>query len=91
MLVSTNRTVVNLIPAQPVASMELADLGLDLVLQRLKPAELFHPSRKPLEVGDDQCTHRGVTLRGGDPRIAVDVLRNRDRNVFHSFTVAQLL
>jgi hypothetical protein len=38
MLVSTNRTIVHLVAAQPAGGAELADLGLDLVLQRLKPA-----------------------------------------------------
>jgi len=66
----------NLVSAQPVGSAKLADLGLDLALQRLKPAELFHPSGQPLKVRDDQRTHRGVALRGSDPGIAVDVVGN---------------
>ncbi len=39
-----NRTVVHLVPVQPVGRTELSDLGLDVVLQCLKPRELFHPS-----------------------------------------------
>jgi len=81
----------NLVSAQPVGGAELTDLRLDLALQPLKPAELFHPSRQPLKVRDDQRTHRGVTLCGSDPRIAVDLIGNSDRNVPHSFTVTQFL
>ena len=89
MLVSTNRAIVHLVAAHPIARAELADPGLDLVLQRLKPGELVHPSGQLLKVGDDQRAHRGVTLRGGDPGIAVDVIGNRDRNVLHIFTVTR--
>jgi len=82
---------VHLVAAQPAGGAELADLGLDLVLQRLKPAELFLPPGQPLKVGDDQRADRGVTLRRGYPSIAVDVIRDRDRDVLHSFTVSQFL
>jgi hypothetical protein len=37
MLVSANRTIAHLVAAHPIAGAELADPGLDLVLQRLKP------------------------------------------------------
>jgi hypothetical protein len=87
--VSTNRTIVHLVAAQPTAGAELADPGLDLALQRLKPAELLHTPGQPLKVGDDQCAHRGVTLRGGDPGIAVHVIGNSDRNIFHIFAVTR--
>jgi hypothetical protein len=49
---------VHLIAAQPTAGTELADPGLDLALQRLKPGELVHPSGQLLKVGDDQRAHR---------------------------------
>src|SRR5271166_3784435 len=91
MLVSTNRTIVHLVAAQPTAGAELADPGLDLALQRLKPGELIHPSGQLLEEGNDQRAHRGVTLRGGHPGIAVDVIGNRDRNVLHIFTVTHFM
>src|SRR5580698_9440559 len=84
-----NRTVVHLSAAQSVSRTELADLGLDLALQRLKPAELFGPSGQPLQVGDHQCAHRGVALCCCDSGIPVDLVRNRDRNILHSFTVTQ--
>jgi hypothetical protein len=89
--VSTNRTVVRLVAAQPVGGAELADPGLDLALQCLEPGELVHPARQLLKVGDDQCAHRGVTLRGGHPGIAVDVIRDGNRNILHTFTVTQFL
>jgi hypothetical protein len=89
--VSTNRTIVHLVAAQRVAGAELVDPGLDLALQRLKPGELVYPSGQLLKVGDDQRAHRGVTLRGGDPGIAVDVIGNGDRNILHIFTVTRFL
>src|SRR5271170_86972 len=89
MLVSANRTIVHLVAAHPIAGAELADPGLGLVLQRLKPGELVHPSGQLLKVGDDQRAHRGVTLRGGDPGVAVDVIGNGDRNILHIFTVTR--
>ena len=84
-----NRTIVHLVAAQPTTGAELADPGLDLPLQRLKPGELVHPSGQLLKEGDDQRAHRGITLRGGDPGIAVDVIGNRDRDILHSFTVTR--
>ncbi len=86
---STNRTIVHLVAAQPTAGAELVDPGLDLALERLKPGELVHPSGQLLKVGDDQRAHRGVTLRGGDPGTAVDVIGNGDRNILHLFTVTR--
>ena len=38
-----NRTVVDLPAVKPVGRAELADLGLNLVLDGLQPRELFHP------------------------------------------------
>jgi hypothetical protein len=80
-----------LVTTQSVGGAELVNPGLDLALQCLKPGELIHPTGQLLKVSDDQCAHRGVTLRGDDPGIAVDIIRNRNRNVLHSFTVARFL
>src|ERR1700750_664478 len=91
MLVSTNCTVVDLVAAEPVRRAELADLGLHLALQCLQPGELVHPSGHLLEVTDDQRAQRGVALRGCDPRVAVHVIGDRDRNVLHSFTVTHFM
>src|SRR6478672_3638585 len=91
MLVSANRTVMRLVSAQPVGRAELPDPGLDLVLQHFEAGELVHPAGQLLEERDDQRAHRGVTLRGGDPSVAVDVIGNGHRDVLHSFTVTQFL
>jgi hypothetical protein len=86
-----NRTIVYLVAAQPVGGAELADPGLDLVLQSLESGELVYPAGQLLKVRDDQRADRGVTLRGSDPGVAVDVIGNRDRDIFHSFTVTHFL
>src|SRR6266852_9160888 len=86
-----NRTVVDLVSAEPVGRAELADLGLHLVLQRLQPRELFHPPGQPFEIRDDQCAQRGIALRRGDPGVAVHVVGHGDRNVLHSFTVTRFM
>ncbi len=86
---STNRTIMHLVAAEPVGGTELANLSLQLARQRRKPAEFIHPSGKLLKVGDNQRTHRGLALRFGDPGIAVNVIRDRDGRVLHSFTVSQ--
>ena len=70
---------------------ELADLGLNLVLDGLQPRELFHPPGQPFEVRDDQRAHRGIALRCGDPGVAVHLIGHRDRNILHSLTVTQLM
>jgi hypothetical protein len=85
--VSTNCTVVYLVTAQSVGGAELADFRLDLVLKRLKPCELVHSPGQALKVLNDQRAHGGVTLRGGEPGIAVDIVGNGNRNVLHRFTV----
>ena len=46
------------------------------------------PPGQPLKVGDDQRADQGVTLRRGYPSITVDVIRDRDRDDLHSFTVS---
>jgi hypothetical protein len=81
----------HLIPPKPVGGAELPDPGLNLSLQQLEPGELIHPSGQTLEVRDHQGAHRGVVLRGGHPGIAVDVVRDRDGNILHSFTVTLFL
>jgi hypothetical protein len=75
--VSTNRTVVYLVAAQPVGSAELADFRLDLMLEGLKRCELVHSPGQALQVLDDQRAQRGVTLCGSDPGVTVDLVGNR--------------
>jgi len=43
MLVSANRTVVELVAVEPVACVEALDLALDLLLLDLEPGELGFP------------------------------------------------
>lgn len=80
---STNRTFVSFVAAEPVTGTESADFGLDLALLSLEPVELPHPIRQAPQVTDDQRAHRGVAFRGGDPGVAVDVIWNRDGNILH--------
>ena len=68
----------NLVAAKPVGRAELAYPRLHLMLQRLQPRELFLPPGQPFQIRNDQRAHRGVTLRSGDPGIAVDVIWNED-------------
>jgi len=86
-----NCTVVHLVATQPIGAAELADLRLHLVLEGLKPGELVHSPGQSLQVLDDQRAHGGVTLRGGDPGVAVDIIGNGDCNILHSLTVTQNL
>ena len=87
---STNRTVVHLVAAQPVGGAELANLRLDLMLEGLESGELVHPSGQALQVLDDQRANGSVALRGGDPSVAIDVIRDGDCNIPHRNTVTQL-
>jgi hypothetical protein len=52
----------HLVPAQPVRAPELADLRQDLVLQRLKPAELVHPVGQALQVRDDPSSRASIEV-----------------------------
>jgi hypothetical protein len=90
-LVSTNCTVVHLVAAQSVGGAELADFRLDLVLECLKPGELVHSPGQALQVLNDQCAQRGVTLSGGHPGVAVNLVGNGDGDISHSLTVTQIL
>jgi hypothetical protein len=71
-----NCTVVYLVATQPIGAAELADFRLNLSLEGLKPGELVHSPGQALQILDDQSAHRCVTLRGGDPRVAVDIVGN---------------
>ena len=64
----------HLVTVEPVGRAELPDLCLDLLLQCLQPGELVHPPRQSLQALNDQRTWRGVTLRGGDSGVTVDLI-----------------
>lgn len=71
---STKRTIVHLVAAEPVSCAEPADLGLHLVLLCLQSAELPLPAGQAAHEADDQRAHRRITFRRRNPRVAVDVI-----------------
>src|SRR6266516_610687 len=81
MLVSTNRTVVELVAVEAVACAEAADLTLDLPLLGLEPGELCLASGQRAQVLTDERADRGAALGGADPRVAVDVVWNREEQI----------
>src|SRR6266516_4527722 len=90
MLVSTNRTVVELVAVEAVAGAEAADLALALLLLSLEPGELCLASGQRAQVLGDERADRGAALGGADPRVAVDVVWHGDRDVLHGPRLAQL-
>src|SRR6266540_7534033 len=90
MLVSTNRTVVELVAVEAVACAEAADLALDLLLLGLEPGELCLAPGQRAQVLANERADRGASLGGSDPRVAVDVVWHGDRDVLHGPRLAQL-
>src|SRR5215211_1993108 len=90
MLVSTNRTVVELVAVEAVACAEAADLALDLLLLGLELGELRPPLRQRSQVLANGRADRGPTLGGSDPGVAVDVVWHSHRDVLHSWRLSQL-
>src|SRR4029453_16079359 len=89
MLVSMNRTVVELVAVGAVARAEPLDLLLDLLLLDLEPGELRLPPRQRAQVLADQGADRGPTLGSSDPGAAVDVVWDCDRDVLHGRRLSQ--
>ena len=71
-------------PRRSPRHYEAVDLALNAPLQRLEPPELRAetPGEK---LGHDRA-HRAAAFGRTDAGVAVDVLRNRDRDVLHSLT-----
>src|SRR5919197_2598335 len=90
MLVSANRTVVELVAVEAVACAEAADLALDLLLLGLEPGELRPPPRERAQVLANERADRGAALGGADPRVAVDVVWHGHRDVPHGVRLSQL-
>src|SRR6266508_3846432 len=90
MLVSTNRTVVELVAVEAVACAEAANLGLDLLLLGLKPGELSLAPGQRAQVLSDESAGGGAAFGGANPRVAIDVVWHRDRDVLHGLRLAQL-
>ena len=85
---STNRTVVELVAVDAVARAESSDLTLDLLLLGLEPGELRVPPSERAQVLAYERADRGAALGGADPRVVVDVIGHRDREVLHGRRLA---
>src|SRR5215211_7391390 len=89
MLVSTNRTVVELVTVEAVARAEAADLTLDLLLLGLEPGEFCLARGQRAQVLGDERADGGTVLGGADPRVAVDVVGHGHRDVLHGQRLSQ--
>lgn len=83
MLVSTNRTIVELIASKAIPGPEALNLTQDLLLLRKETIELVTLIAEPGEKLGNQRAHGSALLRGLDLRLAVDIFRNGDGNVAH--------
>lgn len=86
---STNRTLVQLVAAGTVTGAEPANPALDPALLRLQARELVVAVRELPQVAGDERAHRGAALRGADSGLSIDLLVDRNCDVFHSITVSQ--
>src|SRR5438876_12290366 len=94
MLVSTNRTRVELLAAEAVAGTEARHLGLDVALLGLEAGEFALALRERAQVVANKGAERGPALGGADPRGAVDVIGHGDGDalhVDHSITASRVL
>src|SRR3954463_8376107 len=92
MLVSANRTVVEAVAVHPIAGAEAIDLGCDLSLLLLEARELAVSIGQGAQVLANERADRAATLGGTNPRIAIHVVWDRDRDVLHeahSITTSQ--
>jgi len=80
---------VHLVTAESAGGAKLGYFILNFALQCLKPGELIHTSRKLLKESDNHRANGGVTLGGRDPRVAVNLIGERNRQVLHRTTVTQ--
>ena len=89
---STNRTLVELVAAETVSPPKPLDFGEDLTLQGLQSRELGLALLERAQIVRHQRADRAPVFSGTDPRRPIDVLRNRDGDIFHvthSYTVSQ--
>lgn len=75
---STNRTLVQLLAAEPVTAAEILDLRGDLVPVGPGPRELGVPISKRAQVVADKCADRRAALRGADPRLRQTLIDELD-------------
>ena len=92
---STNRTPVQLLAIEAVASAEAIDLLLDVPLLSLKPRKLGLPLRERAQVLGNEAANGAAPLRRADPRGAIDVVGNGNSDIrhcasqYHRHTVTQ--
>lgn len=86
---STNRTVVHLVPTNSVTGAESLDLRLHRALLCLEPGEPLVAVHECTQELRDQSAYRAALLGGSDPGLPVDVLRNTHGDVLHSLTVTR--
>ncbi|HEY2537839.1 MAG TPA: hypothetical protein VGI24_12775 [Solirubrobacteraceae bacterium] len=73
---SANRTLVQLLAVETIASAEAVDLGLDAPLLSLEPGELGVPPRKRSQILGYEGAYRTALLRRADTRGTVDAIGN---------------
>jgi len=77
-----------LVSPEPIARAEALDLPLHRVLLSLQAPGLGVDPREGAEVPPHESAHRRAVLGRADTRRAVDVVRDRDGDILHSFTVS---
>lgn len=87
---STNRTLVERVAPNSIARAEAGDLVLHLPLLLLQSRELGPMVGERTQVLSHERADRGAPFGGSDPCAPIDVVRYRDSNILHSFTIAQL-
>jgi hypothetical protein len=89
MLVSTNRTIMDLGTTEPISGRELTNgLGNPPLLGRQSIELCIVCGEGPQEIGDERAD-RCARFGGPDPRRPVHVVWNRYGDVLHSHTVSQ--
>ena len=83
MLVSTNRTHVQFLAVETVASAEAIDLLLNAPLLRLEPRKLGLPLGEGTQVLGDKRAHGATLLRRANSCGAVNIVGNGNGDVRH--------
>src|ERR671937_347124 len=83
MLVSANRTRVELVAAETVAGAEAVDLGLHVSLLGFEACELVSALGQRAQVVSDKRAEGAAALGGPDPCGTVDIVGYRDGDVLH--------
>ena len=83
MFVSANRTPVQLVAIEAVASAEAINLLVNALLFSLEPDKLALAIRERAQILSDEAAHRAAVLRRADPRGAIDVVGNGYGDICH--------